>query len=303
MPVLETKGQTLVMTGSRPPGEAIPAIEAAFDPLYADVQRVLQPMYDAAARALAGAALDQRRGMCERIAARYPIALGEPKFVSLLRSYGWSPLDPVLASSALEKMQELARWYLGSERVLSTEAELLAFKEHQRRALDEMIVGFVRLTGGLDKFEHELALRQDAGPAWRSPEELVRQLLDWAHSSDDALQHVRASFAELMMHQVALLQGVMRGVKALLEELSPPVIEALARERRGKKFLPFGRADLWAAYKERHADFSDEEGERFRVLFGAEFAAEYRGLAAEARAGASRSQAPPGGTMPLRSGR
>jgi predicted component of type VI protein secretion system len=94
------------------------------------------------------------------------------------------------------------------------------------------------------------------------------------------------------MHQVALLHGVMRGVKALLTELAPATIESIARERK-KGILPFGGPDPWAIYKERHADFSDEENERFRVMFGADFAEEYRLLTGEARKGDSHGSAAP----------
>jgi predicted component of type VI protein secretion system len=212
------------------------------------------------------------------------------------RSQEATPPEGSLASTAFEQMQELARWYLGPGRALVTQADVLAFKEHQRRALDEMIVGFTKLVGGLEQFEQELALR-GSGPAHRSPEDLVRDLLDWSRPQDDALQSVRAGFADLMMHQVALMHGVMRGVQAILAELSPAAIEAAARERRGKKL--FGRLDLWGVYRERHADFADEEGERFRVLFGAQFAEEYRALARETRAAPSAPGA--GETVPLHS--
>ena len=161
---------------------------------------------------------------------------------------------------------------------ITSEAELLAFKEHQRRTLDELLIGFVRLVSGLDKFEQQMALRPDNGaPALeRSPAELIRQLLDWRLPGEEALEHVRASFADLMMHQVALLHGVMRGVKALLTELSPATIEAASQQRRKKSLHLLGGPDPWSLYKERHADFSDEENERFRVMFGADFAEEYR---------------------------
>ena len=97
---------------------------------------------------------------------------------------------------------------------------------------------------------------------------------------------MRANLAELMMHQVALLRGVMRGVKALLTELSPAVIEeALERELPpgGAIGRLFSRPDPWTAYKRRHSDLSDEENERFRLLFGDEFVNEYRQFAREGR--------------------
>jgi hypothetical protein len=55
-------------------------------------------------------------------------------------------------------------------------------------------------------------------------------------------------------------------------ELSPTRIEkAATADRRGL----FSRADPWTVYKRRHSDLADEEGERFRLLFGPYFVEEY----------------------------
>ena len=57
-----------------------------------------------------------------------------------------------------------------------------------------------------------------------------------------------------------------------------------------------GPANPWAVYKRRHSDLSDEENERFRILFGADFVNEYRQFASEARAvpASTRSMLGPG---------
>jgi type VI secretion system protein ImpI len=272
--------------GAPKPPSVPPPAPLPFDPLYADLVRAQRTLYEAAAALLANAPPGHHRALCDQLAAAYPVMAKDPSFVVLLRHYGWTaPAQEVsLATSALDKIQELVRWYLGPDRAIANESELAAFKEHQRRALDELLIGFVKLVSGLDKFEQQMAIQKDAGAGGlsRSPGELIRQLLDWRLPADEALQLVRTSFADLMMHQVALLHGVMRGVKTLLAELSPATIEAVARDRRKKGLLPFGGPDTWAVYKERHADFSDEENERFRVLFGADFAEEYRNLARNA---------------------
>jgi hypothetical protein len=76
-----------------------------------------------------------------------------------------------------------------------------------------------------------------------------------------------------MMHEVALLNGVQSGVKALLTELSLSRIEkAASADRRGL----FCRADPRSVYKRRHSDLADEENERLRLLFGPELVEEYR---------------------------
>jgi hypothetical protein len=75
----------------------------------------------------------------------------------------------------------------------------------------------------------------------------------------------------------------MRGVKQLLAELAPGTIEMAWRRRLEKRGL-FGRllgslraaTERWNLYSERHGDLADEENERFRVIFGPEFVAEYK---------------------------
>ena len=119
---------------------------------------------------------------------------------------------------------------------------------------------------------------------------------------------LRGSFADLMMHQVALLNGVMSGVKALLTELAPGTIEKAAMREQGRRsWLTrlFTRVDAWDLYKRRHSDLADEENERFRLLFGAEFADEYRQFVKEARdaggegrPGLFPSSPPPPGALP-----
>jgi type VI secretion system protein ImpI len=264
---------------------------------YAEFLVADRALYDATSRLLAETPGAQQQALCDQLAATYPLMAREPRFVALLKHYGWlQPQGTSLASSALDRMQELVRWYLGPDRSISSEAEMLAFKEHQRRALDELLIGFVRLVSGLDKFEEQMAIHPERPGASSSAEELVRQLLDWRLPADSALQHVRGSFADLMMHQVALLHGIMRGVKALLTELAPETIEAIAKERRGTSLFSFGGPDPWTIYKERHADFSDEENERFRVLFGADFAEEYRLLTRDRKG--EGGAAPPVGDQP-----
>jgi type VI secretion system protein ImpI len=81
-----------------------------------------------------------------------------------------------------------------------------------------------------------------------------------------------------MIHQVALLNGVMEGVKTLLAELSPEAIEALAeRKQRGALGIgPFRYKQLWDAYTERHKDLAEEERFAFELIFGPRFAAAYK---------------------------
>jgi type VI secretion system protein ImpI len=108
----------------------------------------------------------------------------------------------------------------------------------------------------------------------RDPATVAAALLDWRSQSYDAPDVVEAIFADLMIHQVALVEGVMRGVKALLDELAPDNIERLSAEENRSSFLGGHRA-IWKTYQHRYDEVANET-RTFELVFGPEFAASYR---------------------------
>ena len=82
-----------------------------------------------------------------------------------------------------------------------------------------------------------------------------------------------------MVHQVALLDGVMQGVRALLDELSPEIIErswtpashpACSGNLSGRRHKA-----LWEVFCERYEQLSEEK-QAFSHIFGPEFTEAYR---------------------------
>lgn len=108
----------------------------------------------------------------------------------------------------------------------------------------------------------------------KDPAALASALLDWRSAEYDAPDVVEAIFADLMMHHVALVEGVMRGIRALLDELSPEAIERASAEE-GRPGLFGQHKALWKAYETRYAEIADQ-ARTFELVFGAEFAASYR---------------------------
>jgi type VI secretion system protein ImpI len=325
-PPAEEPPRTLYAPEVRAPHQAtydMRAPVAQIAPVYARLITAMNELYVATTRELDAMPPAARPHVCRQIAAAYPIVALDPSFQALFRHYGYSgstppPASPgggaaasALAARALDALQDLAGWYVGRARPLATEADVTAFKEKLRAAMDELIVGYVPLLAGMMRFEHQMALRSDdagASPLPASPTEMAARLLDWKDGTDDLVVRLRGSFADLMMHQVALLNGVMSGVKALLTELAPGTIEKAAMREQGRRsWLArlFSRVDAWDLYKRRHSDLADEENERFRLLFGAEFADEYRQFVkeardagGEARPGLFPSSPPPPGALP-----
>lgn len=110
----------------------------------------------------------------------------------------------------------------------------------------------------------------------QNPSEVAMALLDWRDNSLDAPTAIEGIFADLMVHQVALLDGVMRGVRALLDQLAPENIEREVGQERGALGFAIGRHKaLWEAYSQRFEELS-EERQAFSHIFGPEFTAAYR---------------------------
>ena len=65
----------------------------------------------------------------------------------------------------------------------------------------------------------------------KHPGQVAMALLHWREPSFDAPKAIEGIFADLMIHQVALLDGVMQGVRALLDELSPDNVEKMLDQR------------------------------------------------------------------------
>jgi type VI secretion system protein ImpI len=149
---------------------------------------------------------------------------------------------------------------------------------------------FVPLREGHQQFISSLDLQRaaeqrgrNASPASlaveaaKNPEELALALLDFREQALDAPKAIEGIFADLMIHQVALLDGVMRGVRALLDELSPATLEERVAPQ-GAFGLDLSNARskaLWAAYSERYANLADDEQALMRI-FGPEFTEAYR---------------------------
>jgi type VI secretion system protein ImpI len=111
----------------------------------------------------------------------------------------------------------------------------------------------------------------------RDPASVAAALLDWRNQDYDAPEVVEGIFADLMMHQMALVESVMRGVQAVLDELSPERIERMFQEERpaGVSAMLGRYRALWQTFKIHYEDLTNET-RTFELVFGPDFAASYR---------------------------
>ena len=189
-----------------------------------------------------------------------------------------------LETLALQGLHELAG-SLVPDKTIQTSGDLARFITKLHDSMEVFCRCFIPLREGYAQFVSSMDLQRAANlrstnrsrayqtvEAARDPEQLVKGLLDWTDRSLDGHQAVENIYADLMIHQVALLDGVMQGVRALLDELSPAAIE----DGVGHKFGISNRyKELWQAYCDRYEDLAQEQ-QAFARIFGQEFTQAYR---------------------------
>ena len=149
---------------------------------------------------------------------------------------------------------------------------------------------FVPLRDGYTQFISQMDLRRAASQrilnrsasalqveVAQDPATVAVALLDWRNQDYDAPGVVEGIFADLMIHQLAFLEGVMRGVQALLQELSPDRIERLFDEERpaGVSAMLGRYRALWKTFQIHYEELANET-RTFELVFGADFATSYR---------------------------
>jgi predicted component of type VI protein secretion system len=155
---------------------------------------------------------------------------------------------------------------------------------------------FVPLREGYSQFVSQMDLRRAASQRTlnrspsalrvetaRDPAALAAALLDWRNEDYDVPQAIEGILADLMIHQIALIDSLMQGVRALLQELSPEKIEQALQAERGGMPAILGRyRALWQAFEKRYEEMSNDT-RTFELVFGPEFAAAYQGHVARER--------------------
>ena len=225
----------------------------------------------------------------QRLVAEQPSLAYEPDFAKLARYYGIdltrvAPPTPELA--ALYAIGELSRTLAPGARPPDSAHAVVGFARRLRDAVDVFARCYVSLRDGHKEFQAEVLARDRHGSGdlvARSTDarELCAVLLS-PEAPPDAARQLHEGFVDVMTHQVGLLGGVMEGVRTLLAKLAPKTLEE-ELDRRGKKGGLFSNRHeaLWRLYEERHGDYSGEDKQTFRIIFGPQFSEAYAKAAGE----------------------
>ncbi len=200
-----------------------------------------------------------------------------------------SMLTLSLDRMALQGLRELAE-SLTPGRELNTTGDVARFITKLNDTIEVFCRCFIPLREGYAQFVSSLDLQRAAmqrsvmrSPSYlaaesaREPAALAAALLDWRDRSMDAPVAIEGIFADLMIHQVALLDGVMQGVRGLLEQLSPENIE---REAEPQAAFTLDRSKakykaIWETYCQLYDQLAEEK-QAFAHIFGPQFTEAYR---------------------------
>ncbi len=151
-----------------------------------------------------------------------------------------------------------------------------AFLGKLAEALESFARSFVEMRKGYEEFGKQMGIRtvHGDGPVERArdPRQLIAALLD--PGQQGRASELQGSFADYMVHQVALLNGIVEGAKALLGRLSPEAIEADAPQ----SMWPMKGQALWKSFEDRFRELSEEDSAISDALFGREFGKAYTAI-------------------------
>jgi type VI secretion system protein ImpI len=240
-------------------------------------------------------------GDFQRLASQFGVAAGSSQAAA--RGAG-SKEEAV----ALQALRDLAASFVPQRGPLERVVDVVGFAQKMQDALDVFFKCFLPLRDGHKQFQTQMDIKKTRSPkeqinaaraveTAREPRELAARVLDWADPTNEGSRAIESTFAEVMVHQVAMLNGVMRGVRSLLAKLAPASIEAeISNPRRraasGMQLGPFRYKTLWELYIEIYGDFAEDEKQAFMLIFGPEFVHAYTELSGDAPAGGAPGPAP-----------
>ncbi len=148
------------------------------------------------------------------------------------------------------------------------------------RLLEDFSEAFIGLKKGYEQFGAEVGVRPLSGgtPLHRAhtSREVMDYLLDPHADMEARARELKAVFADMGIHHIALMEGLTQSVRSLLESLDPsaqstPTSPGLFSSSRSKA--------EWREYVERFANLLTEDAALHAEVFGEEFARAYASVA------------------------
>jgi type VI secretion system protein len=248
----------------------VDAWRRAWATLVSALQQILAPM-DPSTRQFALTMLQRE----------YPALVQEPDFARWLGGAG-VPATPAVprASADLELVKRLSDALRPGEEPPRSPEEAERFLQCVEDVMRASAKAFVELQKGQEQFGNEMGVRtiKEFTPlhAAGTAENVLKYLLDWQAGGPHRTQELVGVYADLMIHQVALINGVMEGARGLLARIDPDGLE-----RSVSAAWPTRAAALWKHFVQRYRQLVESDRHLTEAIFGPEFARAYAEVGGE----------------------
>jgi type VI secretion system protein ImpI len=267
---------------------------------YASYRAAWEHLRSTIEQSLLGLAGPARTLLLFKLAEKYPALGQEPEFRALTGQPETPRASPG-GGAATGFLRAFAQSYLPASEKLSTPDGAEKLFTRVAELLEAFGKSYVELRKGHEEFGREMGVpvpTEGALERSRDAQQLLAYLLDLR--ADGRSAELQNCFGDLMLHQVALLNGVVEGARGILARLDPEAVSAAAAQ----SVWPLKAAAQWKTYEDRWHELSDDKDGISDVLFGSAFARAYTaivGKRAEERDGSAKAPGRPQTPPPRRS--
>ncbi len=215
-----------------------------------------------------------RRKVVPQLMLRYPELRFNPWFSDLVRELGVGELDD--AVSVAKWLEDLVGHPVCADASGRPVEDRVALNRIQQ-VLVSFSEAYLELRKAYDHVGKEFGI--DTGlkaplDAPKTAKDLLAYLFDFHTDGEARSDELRRAYAEIAIHQIAMLSGLVEGVRAMLQDLEPEKIASQAlSSRRGLRWFKRSRV-CWQAFSEHFQRLMEHD--RFtRSLFGSDFIRAY----------------------------
>jgi predicted component of type VI protein secretion system len=139
---------------------------------------------------------------------------------------------------------------------------------------------FMGLKKGYEQFGSEVGVRPLTGTTplhrARTSQEIIEYLMDPSVDPEVCARDLNAVFADMGIHDVALMEGISQSVRVLLAKLDPNTLDA---KTTSGLFSNSKAKSKWLSYVENFNNLLTEDAVLHAEIFGEEFASAYASVA------------------------
>jgi len=259
---------------------------------YASYRAAWEHLRSTIEQSLLGLEGQARSLLVTRLSEKYPALAQEPEF----RALTGRPAEAQKASEngggkATGFLRAFAQSYLPASEKVATSDEAEKLFTRVAELLEAFGKSYVELRKGHEEFGREMGVPVPTGGGLersRDAQQLLAYLLDLR--ADGRSAELQNCFGDLMLNQVALLNGVVEGARGLLARLDPGAVSAASAQ----SVWPLKAAAQWKVYEDRWHELSDDKDGISDALFGSEFARAYTAIVGKRAEEKNGSGKPPG---------